>query len=188
MNLQKTFCMVFGMNLHLTVKSYSVLKYGINTKTAFAKYESLSATQKFRLEWLGREFVLMQDLCHACIGCQFDDVSILYGTKEDVRDAFIKIKGRREAITYTLKSNIKKHEDSGFIPTDKLIFKYFVDEYCPEYVILRTHGTQDLENLYDSPNFSWGRDKILKLMKYRDFFNTSKYLHLIETNEHHLST
>lgn len=173
--------MVFGMNLHFTAPQYSVLKYGIQTKSAFTKYDTLKDGQKFRLEWLAREFVSMQDLVYACIGCQFDDVSILYGTKEDIRDSFLKFKGRREAITYSLKTDRGRHENSGFITTDKLIFKYLVDEYSAEYVILLTHGTTELEDLYNSPNLSWAKDKILKLMKYRDFFNASKYLHLIET-------
>lgn len=187
MNIQKTFNMVFGMNLHFYVLDYSVLKYGTNTKAAAAKYESLSNAQKTRYEWLMRRFVSTQDLVYACIGCQLSEVNMVFGSKDDITDAFLKFKGRRDAMSYSLNVDIKKHKDGGFIATDKLIFKYLIDEISPEYVILLSHGTNDLEDLYNSPNLSWAKDKVLKLMKYRDFFNSSKYLHLIEKNEHQLS-
>lgn len=188
MNIQKTFEMCYGLSLHFKLDSYSVLKYGTHTKPATAKYESLTDAQKFRYEWLMRKYPDMQDLIYACIGCQFDDVNLQFGNRDEIHDSFLKFKGRRESMTYCLKGNISKHENCGFIPTNKLIFKYLVDEYIPEYVILLTYGTNELEDLYNSPNLLWARDKILKLMKYRDFFNANKYLYLIEKNEHNVSS
>lgn len=180
MSTQKTFNMCYGINLHFTNKSYSVIKYGTNTTPAHNAYNQLSPAQKFRFSWLYEKFPNTQDLVYACIGCQLDDVNIQYGTKEEIKDAYLKFKGRRESLTYSLKNDRSRHETSGFITTDKLFFKYLVGEYIPEYVILASHGTQDLEILYESPNFSWAKDKILKLMKYRDFFNVNKYLPIIK--------
>lgn len=185
MTSKKAFCICFGFNLHFTQMSYSVIKYGMNTKAAIAKFESMTQEQKYRFEYLSSKYVDTQDLVYACIGTQFDDVSIQYGTKDDITETFMKFKGRREAMTYKLKSDISKHESSGQLPLDKLIFKYLIGEFSPEYILLLCYNTNKLEELYESPNLSWARDKILKLIKYSDFFNAKKYLSLIQTNENH---
>lgn len=161
--------------------SYDVLKYGINTKTAKSSYNSLTRDQMYRFEWLAGKYSNTQDLVYSCIGSQFDDVNVQFGLKQDVLDSYIKFKARRESLTYTLKCEIVKHELENNIPIDKLIFKYFIGNYSPEYVILLCNGTDDLSRLYESPNLSWAKDKILKLIKYKSFFNSAKYLPLICT-------
>ena len=187
MTPQAAFKMFWGISLHFGSMDYSVLKYGTNTKAAQAKFDSMSKEQRYRFEWLATKFVDTQDLVYACIGCQFDDVNIQYGNKEDIMDAYFKFKARREAMSYNIKSDQTKHELLGFIPTNKLIFKYFVGEISPEYIILLCNETDELLDLYSSPNFSWAKDKILKLIKYISFFNSSKYLHLIENHENHVA-
>lgn len=172
--------MFWGLKLHFSSIEYSVLTYGTNTKSAQAKFDTLSQEQRFRFEWLVGRYPGTQDLVYACIGCEFDFVSVQFGNKEDVIDSYFKFKGRRESLTYTIKSDIKKHETLDFIPIDKLIFKYFIGEISPEYAILLCRETDDLIKLYDAPNLSWAKDKILKLIKYADFFNTTKYIHLLD--------
>lgn len=163
---------------------YSILTYGVNTQAAQTKYDSLSEEQKYRFVWLANKYPQTQDLVYACIGAEFSDVSIPFGTKEEVIESYFKFKGRRESLTYHLKSEISKHELDNNIPLDKLIFKYLVGNHSPEYMLLLTHNTDKLEKLYQLPNISWAKDKILKLIKYRNFFNEKKYIHLIENNEH----
>lgn len=180
MNQQAAFKMYFGLNLHLTTLPYDLLKYGINTKVAQAKYDSLTQEQLFRFDWLASKFPDMQDLVFSCIGSQFNDVSVQFGLKQDILDSYIKFKSRREALSYTIKGEVIKHESENNVPLSKLIFKYFIGNYSPEYVILLSHGTDKLENLYDCSNLSWAKDKILKLIKYKSFFNATKYLPLIE--------
>jgi hypothetical protein len=172
--------MYFGLNLHFTQNSYNVLTYGMNTKPAQTKFESMTREQGFKFEWLADKFPNTQDLVYACIGSQFDCVSVQFGLKEDVMDSYFKFKARRESLTYTIKNEISKHEIIHNLPINKLIFKYLIGEFSPEYMLLITHNTDLLLNLYESPNFSWAKDKILKLMKYKFFFNVQKYLPLIE--------
>lgn len=172
--------MYFGLTLHFTQYPYDVLKYGMNTKTAQSKYDSLTRDQLFRFEWLAGKFPDTQDLIFACIGAQFDDVNIQFGLKQDILDSYIKFKARRESLTYTIKGEMVKHELENNISIDKLIFKYFIGNYSPEYVILLCSGTDKLSRLYESPNLVWAKDKILKLIKYQSFFNVNKYLPLIE--------
>lgn len=175
------------MNLHFSSLKYSVLSYGTNTKAAQSKFDSLSREQLFRFDWLAERFKDPQDLVYACIGCQFEDVNMQFDPKQSVLDAYFNFKSRRESLTHTIKSDFIKHEINNFIPVNKLIFKHLVGEFSPEYVLLLCHGTDELNNLYNSPNLSWAKDKILKLIKYVPFFNAPKYTHLIENHENHVT-
>lgn len=188
MNARKAFCLYFGLNLHFTQMSYSVITYGTNTKHANAKYDSMSQEQQYRFEWVSSKFTQVQDLVYACIGNQFDDVSMQFGLKDEIRESYLKFKGRREAMTYTIKNDIAKHEMLDFMPIDKLIYKHFVGHISPEYVLLLGHDNNSLKELYDSPNLSWAKPKILKLIKYNDFFNSKKYLPLLNQNETNVAT
>ena len=179
MNQASTFFMYFGMNLHFTSLEFSVLKYGTITKAAQSKYESLSRACKYRFEWLSDKFPATQDLVYAYIGSQFDSVNAQFDSKEEVLDAYIKFKSRRESLTYSIKGDIANHESINMMPIQKLIFKYFVGEYSPEYIILLCEDSDVLFELYNSPNLVWAKDKILKLIKYKSFFNVSKFSHLI---------
>lgn len=180
MNTEKAFKMYLGMHLHFTSLKYSVLTYGTNTKSAQTKYESLTQAQRYRFEWLASKFVAPQDLVYACIGCEFAGVNLQYDTKDDVMEAYLKFKARRESLTYTIKNDISKHEILEFIPVNKLIFKYFIGQTSPEYILLISDDVA-LMTLYESANMAWAREKILKLIKYSGFFNKQKYSHLIKT-------
>lgn len=185
MSPKTAFKMVYTLNLHFTSLSYSILTYGNKTKGIDSKWDSLSILQKARYEWFGNKFPITQDLVYACIGSIFDGVNLHYGEKEDIFDSFLKFKGRREAISYRIKNDFNKHELTHFLNIDKLIFKYFVGEYSPEYMLMITKENNNLIRLYESPNLSWGRSKILALIKYRPFFNPENYINLIAKNEHH---
>lgn len=180
--------MSYSLNLHFSSLKYSVLRYGSNTKAAQKKWDTMGPPQRFRFEWLATKYPDMQDLVYACIGSQFADVSIQFGQREDIVDAFFKFKARREAMTHTIKSDFIKHELTDFESIDKLIFKYLVKEYSPEYMLLLTRNTDDLKRLFESPNMSWAKIDILKLMKYKPFFNTEKYAHLIHEDHVHQTT
>jgi hypothetical protein len=185
MSPKTAFKMVYTLNLHFTSLSYSILTYGNKTRGIDTKWDNLSALQKMRYEWFSTRFPITQDLVYACIGSIFDSVNLHYGEKEDIMDSFFKFKSRREGISYNIKDNFNKHELTEFINIDKLIFKYFVGEYSPEYLLMITRETNDLVRLYESPNLSWGRGKILALIKYRPFFNPEKYIHLVSAHEYH---
>lgn len=178
--------MFWGIRLHFSSLEYNVLTYGMNTKPAQAKYDAMTKEQLFKFEWLSGKFPETQDMVYACIGSEFEDVNVQFGMREDVMDAYYKFKARRESLTYTLKSDISRHDLMENRSIDKLIFKYFIGEFSPEYVILLCHDSDQLMQLYESPNLSWAKDKILKLIKYQSFFNVTKYLPLIETHENHV--
>ena len=184
MSPQTAFKFYWGIHLHFSTVEYSLPKYGTNTVAAQSKYDSLSNEQKYKFLWLAEKFPITQNLVYACIGAEFSEVSIQFGTKEDIIESYFKFKSRRESISYVLQSEITKHELDNNIILDKLIFKYLVGNYSPEYVLLLAHNTDKLDKLYQSPNISWAKEKILKLIKYKDFFNSQKYIHLIENHEH----
>jgi hypothetical protein len=185
MNQQKAFNFYFGLTLHFSRLEYSILKYGSNTKTAISKFSGMSPEQRYRFEWLSRKYPNTQDIVYLCIGCQFDDISVQFDTKDDVVSSYLKFKGRREAMTYTLKSELSKYEG---VQIEKLIFKYFVREVSPELILLKTQDSTLLVDMYESPSYSFCRDKILKLIKYKDFFSHTKYTHLLCERETNLKT
>jgi hypothetical protein len=180
---QSAFKTAWGIKMHFASMSYSVLKYGTNTKAASAKYAKLTPNQKFRYEWLANRFPSTQDLVYACIGCEFADVDIHYGIKDDIINAYIEFKSRREGMTYRLQKDRNLHESYGLFDTQKVFFKHLICEFSPEYVIILTRGTNQLMDFYNSPTLSWAKDKTLKLIKYQDFFNSTKYLHIIQDHE-----
>lgn len=180
MTSQKAFNFYFGVNLHFTNEKYSMLKYGVNTKLAISKFNLLTQSQKFKFDWLASKFSNIQDLVFCCIASQFSNINIQYDNKEVILESYLKFKGRREGLTYYLKNEISKYSEYKF---DKLIFKYLSNEVSPEYIILNTHDTDNILDLYKNSNFSYARPQILKLMKYKDFIPTTKYLPLFEKME-----
>lgn len=179
MTPRAVFRICFGMNLHFTSEKYSVLKYGTDTEKANTIYTNMSQASRYRFEWLASKFVSNQDLMYAILGCQFDDVSIQYDIKSDVHDSYIKYKARRESMGYNLKSELSKYENLKDKSYDKVIFKYFTSEFSPELLLL-LDTDNNLEHLYSNSNFVWAKHKILKLMKYRDFFKIESYKPLLE--------
>lgn len=183
MTPEHAFCLYFGINLHFTQKDYSVIKYGSNTKVARNKWESMRQEQRYRFEWYSNKFSNTQDMLYAFIGCKFDQINGQYDSKDDIIKSFNKFKSRRESLSYTIKSDARKHELLGNLEFNKLIYKYFVGEYSPEYILLLDHTENMLESMYSDQNLSWCRDKILTLIKYKVFFNFNKYLTLLNQNE-----
>jgi len=186
MTPRTAFKICFGVNLHFTSEKYSLIKYGNETSAANSKFDSLTENQRYRFIWLSEKFASNTDLMYASIGCQFDDISIQHDIKSDVYDSYIKFKARREAMTYHLKSEFSKYESIKGKSLDKLIFKYFVSELSPEFILCLAKDNE-LENLYTNNNFTWARQKILKLIKYRDFFNISKYRPVLDDLCYNLS-
>lgn len=178
MTPRTVFRICFGVNLHMTTEKYSVLKYGTDTERSNSIYTEMSQASKYRFEWLSEKFVSNKDLMYAILGCQFDDISIQYGIKSDVQDSYLKFKRRRESMTYQLKEELSKLDELTDKSYSKLIFKYFTGEYSPELLLLLNTDNQ-LQDLYKSINFTWAKPKILRLMKYNDFFNVEKYTHLV---------
>jgi hypothetical protein len=180
---QLAFKIAWGINLHFGSLSYSVLKYGTNTKAATAKYEKLSRSQLYKYEWFADKFPTHQEIMYCTIGCQFDGVSTQFGGKQEILDSFYKMKARREALSFTLKSNHSKNDLLGNLSTEKLVIGYIGGEFSPEYVILKDHDKDELIKLYENSKFSWAHSAILKLLKYKDFIPVSKYLPLVQHNE-----
>lgn len=183
MTPQSAFKITWGIGLHFSSLKYSVLKYGTNTRAATAKYGTLSRSQLYKYEWFADKFPTHQDLLYAAIGCQFDGVSTQFGGKQEILDSFYKMKGRREALTFTLKSNHSKNDLLGNLSIEKLVIGYIGGEFAPEYVIIRDYDKEELNKLYENSKLSWAHPAILKLLKYKDFIPVSKYSHLVQTNE-----
>ena len=175
--------MFWGLKLHFSSPDYSVIKYGTSTKSAMSKYDAMSVEQRYKFEWLSAKYPETQDLLYACIGCEFDELNLQFATREDVVDSFFKFKARRESMSYNLKSQVSKYNCSEHKSIDKIIFKYLVGDYSPEFMLLLGYENDGLNDMYKSPVLSWARPKILKIIKYTDFFNSKKYHHLL-TDEH----
>lgn len=178
MSPREMFKLYFGINLHFTNETYSMVKYGANTKRADAAFEALSRSQKFRFESLGQKLNDTQNGVYACIGCQFSDINLPHDTMDDVLSAYYELKSRREGMDYSLSSQLSKFNDES--PTDeKLVYKYLIGSYTPEFVLCVV-SDHSLRTMYSVSSMAWARPKLLKLIKYKSFFSIKKYAHLFE--------
>lgn len=182
MSVQKAFGYFYGIHLHFVSENYNLLKYGPNTNNAKSKFNSLTVQQQYKFQWLSAKFSSTQDLVYACIAAELAELDIRYADKNEISTAFFEFKSRRESMTYALTSNYNKYELTGQQPLSKLIFGYLSGEYSPEFILLLDRIENVLDTFYESKTLSFARPKILKLIKYRTFFNTSKYLSII-TNQ-----
>lgn len=180
----KAFKISKALSLHFSNESYSVLKYGTNNKAFASSFEKLSENQKYRYNWLSTKFQLDQDLVYCCIANIMDGVNIQYGDKQEIYDNFLVLKGRREAIGFYISEDFNKWvEEKESFP--KTFFKYMVKEYCPEFMLcLSDVQNHALVDMYHSESYAFAKTDILRLLKYKDFFNTKKYVENIFSKDH----
>lgn len=172
------------MHLHFTNETYSILKYGTYTSTSKNKWKKMSSMQKYKFEWVNLNFQTMQNLVYACIGNELKELDIKFGNKQEILDNYIEYKKRRESISYVLKEEYNRYMEKGEFKFHQLIFNYLASIYSPEFVLLMDHETNNLIKVLDSPQFSFARPKILKLIKYKSFFSPVNYLTIKNHEEH----
>lgn len=180
MDSRSIFNIYYGLNLHFTSYKYSIIKYGHNTKSANAKFDTMSPEQRHRFLWLSEKYKTTQDIVYAFISCHFSEISAQYDSKDAIITSYLKFKSRRDAITYNLKSDISKYECEPDKTINAILFQYLSGKFSPELMLLLYSDSGELLKLYEDPNFSWCRPKLLKLIKYTNFFNIGKYKILLE--------
>lgn len=179
----KAFDYFFGIHLHFNTENYSVIKYGVTTAGSKSKFDSLSDSQKYKFQWLASKFGdHTQNLVYACIACEFDDLDIRYSEKIDITDAYYKFKSRRESLTYDINCNYNKYMDLESKNLKKVVFSYLSGKFSPEFIILLLTRENSFDLIYNDKTLTFAKQKLLKLIKYQDFFNTQKYLNLIQND------
>jgi hypothetical protein len=188
MTPQKAFGYFYGIHLHFMSEEYNILKYGPNTKQSQSRFAAMSTDQRYKFQWVSNKWTETQDLVYACIAAEFAELDIRYADKVEITDSFFEFKSRRESMRHVLKSNYTKYEIDGEQPLQKLIFSYFAGDYCPEFILLLDKFEDKLDGMYESKTLSFAKPKLLKLKKYREFFNSTKYLDIIANqNENTIS-
>lgn len=177
------FKIISSVELHFGSLKYSMLKYGISTKQICTKFANLTPGQKYKYEWFSTKFPSNQDVLYAAIACVFKEISPQFAPKEEILEAQLKFKGRREAMTYFLKGDHSKFSCKEDQSSKSVFFSYLGSEINPEYVILRDFKEPFLENFYNDLSMTWASSKILKLIKYKDFFNHTNYIHLLNGDQ-----
>lgn len=176
----KAFKYWWGIHLHFTSESYSVLTYGQNTKSAQNKFDSMSPEQKSRFEWICTKFVFAQEVVYASIGCQFSSIDIRYSQKSDIIKAYQKYKSRKEGLSYALKLDMTKYETAGHPKLNTILLEYLSGSYSPEFVLIIDSFENSLQSFYTNRNYVWCRSEILKLIKYRNFFSPKPHQSLVQ--------
>lgn len=173
-----------AMALHFSNESYSVLKYGTNNKAFAASFDKLTESQKYRYNWLSSKFSLDQDLVYCCIANYMEGVNLQYGDKQEIYDNFLSIKGRREGINFYITEDYNKWVEDR-TTFQETFFKYMVKEYSPEFILcLSDIQNNALGDMYINETYSFARTDILRLIKYKDFFNTKKYVETIFSKDY----
>lgn len=174
-----SFKIITSVDLHFGSMKYSMLKYGISTKHICSRWADMTQGQKYRYEWISERFNSNQDVLYAGIACSFKEISAQFAPKEEVLEAQLKFKGRRESMTHILKRDRSKMSLRENIDGKKIFFAYLGGEISPEYVIIYDQANPFLELMYEDRSMIWAAPKILKLIKYRDFFNYGKYAQIL---------
>lgn len=179
----KAFGYYHSMHLHFTKDAYSILKYGSETAAAKAAFNRMTQGQKYKFDWMSRKFQTTQDMVYACLGAELSDIDCRFARNREILDAYFDYKSRRESLARVLKSEYDKYISKSDTKFHQLIFNYFAKQYNPEFILLIDHETNYLERILDEPTFSFARPKILKLIKYKNFFSPTKYLPIIYHEE-----
>lgn len=175
MTPSNAFKMSYGIRLHFSSKSYSILKYGYNTERAKNAWSRLTPSQKFRFEWMSDKFDKTEDLVFANIECMFHNVDVRYVSKEEILTNYYNIRRRRDGLDYFLNTDRSRMEllkDNSF---NRILMEYIGGKIGPEYVIVNDPNLKKLNVLYEDPVHLWCQDKILHLIKYKPFI-PQKYL------------
>lgn len=165
--------------MHMTSEKYSVLKYGFRTKQSTNKWDKMSPAQRVRFEWMGTKYPTQQNLVFSSIACELDNIDVRYSSKDEIVVSTSKYIGRREALSYYLKADLKKYRNLGSCSFEHLVVRSINKEFCPELVILIDSVENQLEKILESKNMIWARKDVLKIMKLRSFINIQKYAELL---------
>lgn len=179
----KAFSYYHGLHLHFSSEKYSILKYGPETKPTIKKWETLSPGYKRRFIWLSEKFQITQDLVYAVIASELNDLDCRFCDKQLILDAYHKYKSRRESISYNLTNEFDKYQTRGEFKFHQLIFNYLANLHSPEFVLLLDAESDNLTKILNDSAFLFARPKILKLIKYKNFFSPTKYQHIIYHEE-----
>jgi hypothetical protein len=161
-----------ALHLHFNNLEYEMQKYGINTRAANSAWDNLSENHRFRFDWLANTYINDQELVLTIIGAELAGLSIRFDSKDDIKKTSNSIRSRRNAIKYHLENEKSKYDIEDM---DSVIMSYFSGTCIPEYVLLRDNTTEILKTYLVKPEFSFARSEVIKLIKYRTFFNPTKY-------------
>lgn len=179
----KAFDYFFGIHLHFNNEKYSVVKYGVTTSGSRTKFDGLSEAQKYKFQWLANKFGDdTQNLVYTCIACEFAELDIRYAEKIDIIEAYYKFRSRRESLTYDINCNYDKYKDLENKNLRKVVFSYLSGKFSPEFILLLLTVENSFDLIYNDKTLTFARQKLLKLLKYQDFFNTKKYITLIQND------
>lgn len=172
MTPKKVFSYYYGIHLHFLSESYSVLKYGPDTERARNKYNGLSEARRFKFIWMNDKFQTVQNVVYALLASELADLDAAYCSKQEILDTYYSFKSRRESISHVLKNETERYEcENPDVPG--LLFS---GKYCPEFILLKDHTEQFLNRYFTDSDYSFAKAKILKLIKYKNFFPVNKHL------------
>ena len=175
MSPKKAFLYYYGLHLHFVSEKYSILKYGPNTESARNKYDGLSESRKYRFSWMYDKFQTVQNITYAVIASELSDLDCAFSPKEEILSAYFKYKSRRESISYFLTKEFDTFASDPLSDVQLL----FTKQYSPEFILIQDTKSNFLSHYLDDSSFSFSRQKILKLIKYKDFFPVQKYTRLL---------
>ena len=183
MTPSKAYCYYHGLHLHFGSEKYSILKYGAETKQAITKFKSLTAPQKYRFQWVSDKFNTTQDVVYATIASELNELDVRFADKQSILDSYFVFKANREALSYNLSAEFIKYQSGNEFKFHQLMFNYFAKQYSPEFVLLLDNKSDNLSKILNDNLFSFARPKILKLIKYKNFFSPTKYQYILNHEE-----
>jgi len=176
MNRFQAFKYWYATHLHFKNFSYQMAKYGCNTANINKKLESMSEAQMFKFEWFANEYKTKEMLVLTSVECELSDVDVRYASKESVRECSNRMIGRRDSASYLIREMNELHRESNM---QNLILGFMANRIPPEYILCRDPDCKELTEMRNDLDVLYLKRPIEKIIKYRAFFNPSKYRDLV---------
>ena len=161
-------------HLHFTDAKFSIVKYGSRTAHVDTMYKKLTSMELKKFSTYGKQFDQKKDYCQGMIAAYLDNINPRYDPIVDVMESYKKFLGRKQSLTYVLKTDLQKLEDSGF-SGQQLMAMWIRNEVSPEFIILIDSIDKFLDTCYNNIVYIGQKQQIFTLLKYKELINTETH-------------
>ena len=161
-------------HLHFTCPKFSIVKYGSRTAHVDKMYQKLTQFELRKFANYGKQYDSKKEFCQAMIAAYLDGLNPRYDLAVDVSESHLKYQQRRQAITYKLKSDLQRLEDSDF-SGQQLMGMWIRNEVSPEFIILIDSIDKFLDTCYNNIVYIGQKQQIFTLLKYKELINTNAH-------------
>ena len=170
--------LIMVCNLHFNTEKFDCTKTA-SIKNINKRFELLSHKEQIQIRHLAGAFDSKQEFCKMLIACYMDEKDPRYTVRATAVECYKKYIARKESLSYRLELDHATHKD--YLNDWHTILNSVICGSCmPEYIVLIDKLYPFLDDIYDKVEFIGYKSLILKLRKFRSFFNPEKYYAIVK--------